>query len=122
MRVLVVEDHPDSAELLLEVLQQEGHLVTVVAGVSEALATARGCKFDLLISDLRLQDGTGWDLLDTLKKDCPGLAAIAISGLAYPSDFARSQEAGFCEHLSKPVDLRELRAVIKRCVTSTGSL
>ncbi|HEX8914487.1 MAG TPA: response regulator [Humisphaera sp.] len=115
MRILIVDDHADSAAATRMILRLDGHDVEVAADLAgAAAAVARSCP-DLLIADLSLPDGTGWDLFERLKRAHPGLPAIALSGRAYARDVDRSRELGFCEHLSKPVDMDALRATVRRC-------
>lgn len=114
MRILVVDDHPDSLELLEAALQRDGHEVLRAESCQEALQHAASHELDLLITDLRLDDGSGWDLLAALQTSHPALPAIAISGLAFPTDVAKSQAAGFCEHLAKPVSLEQIRQAVNR--------
>jgi CheY-like chemotaxis protein len=75
-------------------------------------------KFDLLISDIALPDGTGMDLMIQLRAiaNVPG---IAISGFGNDGDIERSLQAGFSEHLIKPIKLDKLEAAIDRAVGAT---
>jgi CheY-like chemotaxis protein len=75
-------------------------------------------KFDLLISDIALPDGSGMDLMMQLCaiSKIPG---IAISGFGNNSDIERSLQAGFSEHLIKPIKLENLQAAIERAVGPT---
>jgi two-component system CheB/CheR fusion protein len=118
MRILVVDDHADSAALLAKVLKWEGHWVEVVSTCADALTAARHEAFDLMITDLHLEDGSGWDLCLKVRSIRPKLPMIAVSGLADQADKNRSLTIGFCAHLTKPVDLGTLRATITRCVQS----
>src|SRR5262249_56744730 len=86
----------------------------VAAGrVSAALAAAEAARFDLLISNIELPDGTGLELMHRLGggRTLPG---IAISGLGSEEDLRDSAHAGFAEHLIKPIDLKCLESVIRR--------
>jgi signal transduction histidine kinase len=111
VRVLVVDDHQDSAETLALVLEMSGYEVTVAHSVREAEAQASGC--DVLISDISLPDGSGLDLVRTLQDHRP-LPAIALSGYGTEQDRQRSLQAGFAEHLTKPVYPRRLLEAVKR--------
>jgi CheY-like chemotaxis protein len=84
-----------------------GHDVAVALDLKSARETAAQYTFDILLSDLSLPDGTGWDLLQELKAGGP-VRAIALSGYNSPEDIARSEAAGFRLHLAKPVAMREL--------------
>ena len=110
-RVLLVEDHEDSAQTLSMVLSLKGYDVQVARSVAEGCSLAAGC--DLVISDISLPDGTGLDLLRALRQQHP-VCAIALSGYGTEEDVRRSREAGFAEHLVKPVDIDRLLATIAR--------
>ena len=75
-------------------------------------------KFDLLISDIALPDGTGMDLMTQLRV-ISNLPGIAISGFGNNGDIERSLQAGFSEHLTKPIKLDNLEAAIERTVGAT---
>ena len=106
-----MEDHVDTAHTLRDALVAQGHRVRVAAAVSAALHEAAACPCDLLISDVGLPDGSGIDLLRQIQPS-PTLGAIAMSGFGMEADLARSRDAGFTRHLTKPVDLAVLEAII----------
>lgn len=103
LKILVVEDHGDSAHLLRVILERKGHEVTVAGDVAAALKIADSKGFNLLISDLGLPDGSGYDLLAELRTRGNKIHAIALSGYGQPEDVRRSLSAGFSQHLTKPV-------------------
>ncbi|MFL6293791.1 MAG: ATP-binding protein [Thermoanaerobaculia bacterium] len=116
LRLLLVEDHPDTAEAMAELLRSLGHEVRVAMSVAAGLEAAAaeigsGAGIDLLISDLGLPDGTGMDLMRELGSRY-GLRGIALSGYGSEDDVRRSLEAGFSRHLTKPVNFRALEAII----------
>jgi CheY-like chemotaxis protein len=119
LRLLIVEDHRDTAELLSSLLELRGHEVTVAASVQDALRVANETPFDLVVSDVGLPDATGYDLMRQLRARKP-ILGIAISGWGRPEDIAKSREAGFSEHLTKPVGLQKLEQAIGRVRRSTG--
>ncbi|MGF1632270.1 MAG: PAS domain S-box protein [Phycisphaerae bacterium] len=129
-RLLLVEDHIDTARVLGQILRQQGYEVTVAHSVAEAIAAVDEARtttdgrpddqaaprpFDLLLSDLGLPDGTGYDVMAAVRD--AGLVGIAMSGFGMEADLERSEAAGFSEHLVKPVDVAQLQAVIRRLVT-----
>jgi CheY-like chemotaxis protein len=77
--------------------------------------------FDLLISDIALPDGTGTELMTYLRA-ISGMRGIAISGFGMNGDIERSLEAGFVEHLVKPVKMEKLEAAIERVVSDESNL
>ncbi|MDB6140566.1 MAG: hypothetical protein JWO94_3638 [Verrucomicrobiaceae bacterium] len=113
LKVFIVENHEDTLRALQRYLEVKGYQVITATSVAEALAAipASGCH--VLLSDLGLADGTGWELLETLLQTAP-LYAIAMSGYGTAADRARSEKAGFQHHLLKPFCLKELRAILQR--------
>jgi signal transduction histidine kinase/ActR/RegA family two-component response regulator len=105
-RILLVEDQPDTARLTARLLSQFGYEVQTAESVATAIQLTRNKHFDLIVSDIGLPDGTGHQLIRRLIAEAPShdLKGIAISGLAEEEDVRRSQEAGFIEHLIKPLD------------------
>jgi CheY-like chemotaxis protein len=115
LRLLVVEDHPDTLATLERLLARRGFAVRTATSIAEALEVAREHEFDMVISDIGLPDGRGTDLLERLQQqrgDCP--PAIAMSGFGMEEDLARSRNAGFSEHLTKPVEFPALQHAIAR--------
>jgi signal transduction histidine kinase/CheY-like chemotaxis protein len=113
LRILLVDDHPDTCAALERLLTLRGHQVATAASVRDALETAARDSFDLLISDVGLPDGNGMELLGRLRATKP-IRGIAISGFGMDADIGKSLEAGFAEHLVKPVKLEKLEAAIAR--------
>ena len=114
LRLIVVEDHADTAEGLKKFLNAVGYQVFVATDISSALTMAKAVRFDLLLSDLILPDGNGWDLVKALNTQDQSIPAIAFSGHNSPDDIQRSAQAGFREHLPKPLDPERLCAAIER--------
>src|SRR5262249_47522225 len=102
-RILIVEDHVDSAEMLRIALESAGHRVEIAATLSAALSRLRE-PWDLVVSDLGLPDGSGLDVARcarALPHRPPRL--IALSGYGTETDRHASEAAGFDAHLVKPV-------------------
>jgi len=118
LNVLLVEDHEPTLRVMERLLRQIGHRVTGVTTVASATAAAAQDGFDLIISDLGLPDGSGLDVMRQLRDRYSG-RAIALTGYGMESDVTASRDAGFAEHLTKPVDLAALDAAIRR-VSSSG--
>ena len=115
LKILLVDDHHDTCAALEKLLARRGHLVAVTHDVRSAMEAAVRHKFDLLISDIALPDGTGMDLMMQLRAiaNVPG---IAISGFGNNGDIERSLQAGFSEHLTKPIKLDNLEAAMERAL------
>jgi PAS domain S-box-containing protein len=120
LTVLLVEDNTDTLRYLTLILQQRNYKVVPVDRVSAALAAAEEARFDLLISDIELPDGTGLELMHGLGggRTLPG---IAMSGFGSEEDLRDSASAGFAEHLTKPIDLNRLESAIRRVTSPFAS-
>ena len=113
VQILLVEDHKDTARVLGRILKNAGYDVGQAESVAAARELAAGRRFDLVISDLGLPDGSGLDLMRHLR-ETQGLSGIALSGFGTDDDIAASYAAGFAEHVIKPVDWERLRSAIER--------
>jgi CheY-like chemotaxis protein/two-component sensor histidine kinase len=111
-RILVVEDEPDTRDLLSVLLRRRGAHVAVASDVASALALVGTCVPDVLVSDIELPDGDGCELAERLRRS--DVRSIALSGLASERDAQRSLQAGFDVHMTKPVDVGALVATIQR--------
>jgi nitrogen-specific signal transduction histidine kinase/CheY-like chemotaxis protein len=119
LRILLVEDSPDLAEGLAAVLERRGFRVTIASCVRAAMASASE-GFDVLISDLSLPDGTGYEIARQLARRGP-LRAIALSGRGSDEDLRQCEEAGFQAHLLKPVEPRKLLRVLARVAKQSAA-
>ena len=110
LRVLLVEDNPDSREAVSMLLRGEGFAIETACDIRSAIALAGSRDFDVLVSDIELPDGSGLELMRALR-DCGNgpIAGIAISGYGQDDDIRLSREAGFAAHLVKPLRIRDLR-------------
>jgi len=117
LSILLVEDHADTSEALAELLRLLGYRVKVAGSVAAALDLAALNGIDLVISDLGLPDGSGFDLMRELGAR-HGLRGIALSGYGMEEDVQRSREAGFETHLTKPVNLQTLQEAIRRAAAA----
>jgi Osmosensitive K+ channel histidine kinase len=115
LKILLVDDHQDTCAALEKLLARRGHLVAVTHDVRSAMEAAVRNKFDLLISDIALPDGSGMDLMMQLRA-ISSIPGIAISGFGNNGDIERSLQAGFSEHLIKPIKLDNLEAAIERAI------
>lgn len=116
LRVLVVDDQPDSRELAARILSECGANVKMAASAREALHMIDGEMFDLLISDISMPDMDGYELIRAVRAlpaDRGGeMRAIAMTAFARSEDRTRALRAGFQVHLAKPVDPSELVATV----------
>jgi CheY-like chemotaxis protein len=111
-KVLVVEDHLDTAFLLARFLRAEGHTVTVANGYVDALRAGEDERFDVIVCDIGLPDGDGCDLIRELRSRYP-LRAVAVTGYGEHVHSKRCKDAGFERFLSKPFSLDALADAIQ---------
>lgn len=118
VHILLVEDHADTAKVIVRLLKSQGYAVTHCSDIAQALESVEANDFDLMVSDLGLPDGSGLDLMRRVREMRPDLTGICLSGYGMDSDVAASQDAGFAEHLTKPVELTQLQAAIGRVLAT----
>ena len=117
-RILLVDDHEDTAEILSELLNEAGYEVRTAHSAKEALAADLD-SVDLLISDIGLPDSTGLDLMRGIRATHP-LKGVALSGYGTEADMRASAAAGFSAHLTKPLNFERLLATIREVSAPTG--
>ena len=115
-RVLVVDDHHDTCIGMKRMLERRGYKITVAHSAEQAAEKVRTQDFDLLISDIGLPDRSGYELMREvrLNKDLPG---IALSGFGSEQDVNQAKEAGFSEHLTKPINFERLEKTIQHLLS-----
>jgi PAS domain S-box-containing protein len=113
VRILLVEDHTDTRQIMAKLLSSFGCIVTTASSVSEAMQHSTNEKFDLLVSDIGLPDGSGLDVMRHMRQH-QQIRGIALSGFGQDDDLRRSREAGFETHLIKPVNFHALQEVIRK--------
>lgn len=116
VRILLVEDDAGTLGAMQRLLNSHRHQVLPATSVASAMEVASQHSVDLVISDLGLPDGLGYELMRTLA-DKYGLCGIALSGYGMAADIDRSHDAGFIEHLVKPVDIAAVEAAIARALS-----
>ncbi|MET0593971.1 MAG: ATP-binding protein [Polyangiaceae bacterium] len=114
LRVLLVEDDPDTLEVTSMLLTQGGYDVATAKSVAQALTEMHDHQFDLLISDIALADGSGLDLMREIHEQHKDLKGIALSGFGTQEDVRRTKLAGFTAHLTKPVSFPRLVTTIRQ--------
>jgi PAS domain S-box-containing protein len=111
LRILLVEDHGDTRRTLARLLKHFGHDISVAENTEDALEILRSKTLDVVLSDIGLPDGSGYDVIAEAKRR-QQLTGIALTGFGMEEDIKRSKKAGFDFHLTKPVDFQELRSVL----------
>jgi signal transduction histidine kinase len=113
--ILIVEDSADNRETLQELLQQQGHRVDVAVDGPDAMEAAARSRPEVALIDIGLPGMDGYEVARRLRADLGSdILLIALTGYGLPEDRARSAEAGFDSHLTKPPDLGELYARLAR--------
>ncbi|HVQ38159.1 MAG TPA: PAS domain S-box protein [Pyrinomonadaceae bacterium] len=120
--ILVVDDSPESTEMLGKLLEIEGAFVDLARSGAEALTIADQKRFDLVISDISMPEMDGYQLLRELRrlpqmKDVP---AVALTGYGRTADIERAHAEGFAEHLIKPIDIDLLLQIVRRLTEEDG--
>ena len=113
LRILYVEDHTDSRSVVANLLRHCGYEVAVAECAGVALELLNAQKFDVILSDIGLPDGSGNGVVMLAKQSQPSIVAVALSAFSAEAEIQFSREMGFDHYLTKPVDFHELRAVLK---------
>jgi CheY-like chemotaxis protein len=115
-RILVVDDNEDAAESLQRILEIYGHTVRAVGDGSAALEALETFRPSVVLLDIGLPDVDGYEVARRIRATRHGhnICLCAITGWGQAEDKRRAREAGFDEHMTKPVDLGALTALIAR--------
>jgi signal transduction histidine kinase len=111
-RVLLVDDHYDTCLGMKRMLERRGYQITVAHSAEQAVEKVRQQEFDLLISDIGLPGRSGYELMREVRLNTP-LPGIALSGFGSEQDINQAKEAGFAEHLTKPINFERLEKTIE---------
>ena len=115
-RILYVDDHEDSAEMLKLMFAAEDYEVHIAQSLEEGFAKAQAQEFDLYVLDKRLPDGSGTDLCRMLNDVTPGVPCIFYTGDAYEMHRQEALAAGARAYVSKP-DFEELIQTVQRLMS-----
>ena len=113
MRILVVEDHEDTRNVLKRFLTLCGHDVTAAGDLRGGLGFLQTQPFNAIVSDIALPDGTGYALVSEARRRGIHALAIALSAYSYPLDVEEEKVTGFDFHLKKPFDCEQLRSLLE---------
>ena len=113
LRILVVDDHDDTRRVISNLLRIKGHEVFTASNVSSAIEVLAHEAIDLLLSDIGLPDGTGYELMERAKALQP-LTGVAFSGFGMTEDIARALDCGFAYHMIKPLNNEQLEWVLRQ--------
>jgi DNA-binding NtrC family response regulator len=120
--VLVVDDEPGIRMALKTNFQREGWLVEVASGSLEALRTLESRRFPLVITDVRMPDGDGFNLMRSLRATSPTTAVIMLTAFGSVPDAVQAMRGGACDYLTKPISFEELQSAVEGVMRHAGSL
>ncbi|MBW4442788.1 MAG: response regulator [Plectolyngbya sp. WJT66-NPBG17] len=121
INIFVVDDDPDTRDLLRFMLEEEGAIVTVATNAKEALSLLKKELPTILVSDVAMPEMDGFQLIEQVRElpQCAELPAIALTAYAREEDRQQAIHSGFNDYLTKPVDPLELMRLIQRyCIPS----
>jgi DNA-binding NtrC family response regulator len=110
--VLVVDDEPGMRMALKANFQREGWHVETAAGTSEALGKFQASRFPLVVTDVRMPDGDGFDLMRAVRKEKPSTAVILLTAFGTVPDAVRAMRGGACDYLTKPISFEQLQTAV----------
>jgi DNA-binding NtrC family response regulator len=113
-RILVVDDEVNIREALSALLQDDGFQVTTAATAEEAIATLGKEQFNVVISDLRMDGGSGLDILRWMRETCPEIEMIILTAYGTVEGAVEAMKLGAYDYISKPVDRRRLGLLIEK--------
>ena len=114
LKILVIEDNEDLGEIMNDLLISLGHEVNIFSNGADGIKFAKRNHIDVLISDIGLPGLTGYDISEIFRRDeqLADIYRIALSGYAQPADKEFSKNAGFQQHLAKPVHMEDLKMAL----------
>ncbi len=112
-RILYVEDHEDTCEMMKVLLEMSNYEVALARTVADGFHLAQDEHFDLYLLDTRLPDGSGFELCQQICEIAGHAPVVFISGDAYPTHKRQGLTAGAVAYLTKPIDLEELEITMK---------
>ena len=120
LRLFLVENHADTIKYMRLFLEQLNYQIRVAPDMATALREIPNSQCDVLISDIGLPDGDGWQLLEKLGSNRPPIA-IAMSGYGTGNDQHKSHEAGYSHHLIKPFTPEVLLTILRDAEKTRGN-
>ena len=123
MNILIVDDHDSSREALQEVIEREGHHPIVAKDGSGAIELLTDEPIDIVLTDLRLPDLDGLEILKEVQKEKPDVPVVLITGHGTVDTAVSAMKMGAQDYLTKPININEIsRAVIASAVASACRL
>ncbi|MEW5802796.1 MAG: response regulator [bacterium] len=121
-RVLVVDDEQNSREGLSKILTKEGYVVHTAENGKKALLEAENNKFDLIITDLRMPEMDGIEVLEKLRKKNKDIGVVIVTAYGEVNSYLKAMNLGAFEYLNKPIHLEELRRVINKALHESSKV
>ena len=118
-KILVVDDEQNSREGLTKILIKEGYEVVSAEDGEVALNEMEKQDFDLVITDLRMPEVTGIDVLEKIREKNPDIGVIIVTAYGEINSYLEAMNLGAFEYLNKPIKLDELRRVIKKALNES---
>src|SRR5215831_2325479 len=118
MNLLVVDDDPVTADMILQALQKEDYSITVANSGHGAINEGRHNKYDLILTDLRMPDIDGMEVLSFFKKEQPDAIVVLMTAFGSSSSAIESIQHGAYDYISKPFKIEELRNVIRKALSA----
>ena len=119
LSILLVDDHKDSLDLLARLLRRCGHSVETAMRVDEAVKAVERRRFDILVSDIGLPDGSGTEVMRAIKAE-QGAPGIALTGHGDDKYIQACADAGFATRLLKPVVFNQLVRAMETALPEAG--
>ena len=115
MRIVVIEDHKDTAELMHEILRDAGHDVRVAFSGNDGVAAARELAAEVVLCDVGLPDMDGYEVARRLRADRATARArlVALTGYDGEDEQKKARDAGFDRHVVKPIDPFQLESLLR---------
>jgi two-component system response regulator PilR (NtrC family) len=117
--ILIVDDERSMREFLKILLETEGHAPVTVGNGAAALQAMQQQHFDLIISDIRMPNMSGLDLLEKIKKIDSGLPVVLITAYASPNDAVTAMRSGAYDYITKPFKVEEITRIVTSALTSS---
>ena len=120
MQILIVDDDQDSRELLARCLTRRDYDVVTAEDLQTGIESLVNQRFDAIISDIVLPDGTGYALVSEVRQRGIHALCVAVSGYPYPSDVNEAGATGFHYHLPKPFNCDHICSLLKDTCATGG--
>jgi DNA-binding NtrC family response regulator len=119
--VLVVDDEPGMRMALRTNFQRDGWLVDIAGGSNEAICKLASQHFPLVVTDVRMPDGDGLQLMRSLRASSPSTAVIVLTAFGNVPEAVQAMRGGACDYLTKPISFEELQTVVERVMRQAGT-